>query len=118
MAVEIDSDTRKYLRELDSFGLPPEPFKIISESEISSSPQKIVRTTYTPEFRQKLQKITVDHQKRISDESQTSSQHSFTTTTPPSLSPKILKTEMLKAGEKAAIKREENEKLRLSVSFL
>uniref|UniRef100_A0AC35G547 LIM zinc-binding domain-containing protein n=1 Tax=Panagrolaimus sp. PS1159 TaxID=55785 RepID=A0AC35G547_9BILA len=115
MAVEIDSDTRKYLRELDSFGLPPEPFKIISEAEISSSPQKIVRTTYTPEFRQKLQKITVDHQKRISDESQTSSQHSFTATTPPSLSPKILKTEMLKAGEKAAIKREENEKLRLSV---
>uniref|UniRef100_A0AC34FRI9 LIM zinc-binding domain-containing protein n=1 Tax=Panagrolaimus sp. ES5 TaxID=591445 RepID=A0AC34FRI9_9BILA len=116
MTAEIDSDTRKYLRELDSFGLPPEPFKIISEAELMS-PQN-VRTTYTPEFRQKLHKITVDHQKRISDESSSqssSSHHSFTTPTPQSLSPKVLKTEMLKAGEKAAIKREENEKLRLSV---
>jgi LIM domain-containing protein len=111
MTVEIDSDTRKYLRELDSFGLPPEPFKIISpEKEFCSPP---VHTTYTQEFRQKLHQINTSHQKRISDESQ-SSQNSFTSPSSPT-TPKVLKTEMLKAGEKAAIKKDENEKLRLSV---
>ena len=60
MTVEVDSETRKYLRELDSFGLPPEPFKIVTEAELS--PPR-VHVPYTQEFRQKLHKINVGHQK-------------------------------------------------------
>ena len=60
MTADVDSETRKYLRELDSFGLPPEPFKIVTEAELSPPPVHVPLTT---EFRQKLHKINVDHQK-------------------------------------------------------
>lgn len=61
MKAEVDSETRKYLRELDSFGAPPDLYDIHSEAAVSvnSRPPILI----SDDFRQKLHKINVNHQK-------------------------------------------------------
>ncbi|KAE9552303.1 hypothetical protein FO519_004489 [Halicephalobus sp. NKZ332] len=107
MTAEVDSETRKYLRELDSFGAPPDLYDIHSEAAVSvnSRPPVLISN----DFRQKLHQINVNHQKKLSGESPNKSV-AFSPE-----APKTLRTEMLKYGEKAEIKKDESENLRQSV---
>uniref|UniRef100_A0AC34QRJ8 LIM zinc-binding domain-containing protein n=1 Tax=Panagrolaimus sp. JU765 TaxID=591449 RepID=A0AC34QRJ8_9BILA len=108
MTAEVDSETRKYLHELDSFGRPPEIFDIHSEAAVFANSKP--PTHENRHFRQKLHQINVRHQKRISDELD-----SVKTVSTETRQPRTYRTEMLKLGEKAEIKKDEVENLRQSV---
>uniref|UniRef100_A0A7E4W9G0 LIM zinc-binding domain-containing protein n=1 Tax=Panagrellus redivivus TaxID=6233 RepID=A0A7E4W9G0_PANRE len=133
MAIEVENETQKYLRELDSFGLPPQPFSI--HDDLIRHADSVAKLPVPRHFEAKLNEINIKHQKRISDESSGRRSSGFVSPTSSSGSaapqggmaqlqrqmvqttsaPKIQRSNLVKKDGKTVIDHDEVEKLRLDV---